>query len=186
VSGVFNVAQITQGKSLADWKPEGGQNADQLTHARGDAGARVPFTRSTNKEHTSMGTRQDIRNAIEKKGSLTYTEIKAMFPDLNVAAPLCQMAGEGTLKRSGKGKEAIYTPGRAPGSVRKTGAGKNAKKTGAKPAAFKFKRSVQAAKPRNGYGARALGSAIAEAVEELRARRDQIDSAIAALEQLPA
>jgi len=192
VGGFFNLSNIT-GSSFADWHNTGGRNSPEAKHARTTAVAcEQPMI--TNREIDSMGTRSDIRAALNN-GRVSYTKLKELLPGKNIATPLSQMSGEGQLTKSVEDGETFYAlgrePGRASGKRNKTGVKSRLTKPGTKaksgpkkrtPAklAFKFKKSAGNATPAPG------SAALQQFLTQLRLRRDLIDNAIAALEQLPA
>ena len=179
---VFNLANIT-GSSFADWKPGGGVNAPVLKHQRAAPAACEQST--TNQETEVMGTRSDIRAALSN-GRVSYTRLKELLKGKNIATPLSQMKSEGTIIRSDEADGTYYELGREPGSDRKPrkSPGKAAKKASARKSATKKRTTFKFKKVDRTAAAASPDIHLTPVIADLRARRELLDKAISALEQL--
>jgi hypothetical protein len=178
---VFNLANIT-GRSFAEWKPGGGQQAPVFNRLRAVPAAPEQST-TTNQETDVMGTRSDIRAALSK-GRVSYAKLKELLKGQNIATPLSQMASEGTVVRRDEDDGTYYELGRAPGSPRKprkskSGAGKSGKRTATRRIGPKPRGKREKAP-------RATDMHLTPVIAELRARRELLDQAISSLEKLSA
>lgn len=196
MSAVFNLAQITSGKTLAQWRPSNRDVCKPLrlavvapTHEPS-----IPPNEENEPMATRSGVRADIRNALAQ-GPMSRGAIETALGGKNIATALSQMTIEGQLKRSEKDGETSYALGREPRS--KAGKSKPARKIRSKRAKSKrgaFKFSADARRPgrpkktnaHGGNGAATRDTLIAPALDELRGRLARITAAIAALEQLEA
>ena len=180
---VFNIANIT-GSSFADWKPGGGQQRPVFKRLRAAPAAPEKST-TINQETEVMGTRSDIRAALSN-GRVSYTRLKELLKGKNIATPLSQMKSEGTIIRSDEADGTYYELGREPGSDRKPrkSPGKAAKKASARKSATKKRTTFKFKKVDRTAAAASPDIHLTPVIADLRARRELLDKAISALEQL--